>query len=367
MLEILQRWYERYLFEEESVLLLVLAILFLVLLATIGDVMAPLLASIVLAYLVQGVVNVLRRLGLPEWLGFAIAFTIFVGVFFAILLGLLPLVWRQSVALITEVPRMVEQGKGLLGVLPMQYPEIFSQAQVDELVAGVQREIGTLGQAAVTRTLASIPGFFTVFVYAVLIPIIVFFLLKDRVVITRWLSSFLPEKRPLLDRIWAEMNVQFSNYARGKVVEIVIVGAVSYVSFTWLGLRYAALLGLLVGLSVIIPYIGAFLVTVPVAAVALFQWGLMSEFYWVVAVYMVIQVLDGNVLVPLLFSEAVNLHPVAIIVAVLFFGGIWGLWGVFFAIPLATLVKAVIYAWPRREPQTANTTATTGTAPTTAE
>ena len=60
-----------------------------------------------------------------------------------------------------------------------------------------------------------------------------------------------------------------------------------------------------------------------------------------------IQALDGNVLVPLLFSEAVNMHPVAIIAAVLVFGGIWGMWGVFFAIPLATLVKAILYAWPR--------------------
>jgi putative permease len=61
----------------------------------------------------------------------------------------------------------------------------------------------------------------------------------------------------------------------------------------------------------------------------------------------VIQALDGNVLVPVLFSEAVNLHPVSIILAVLFFGGIWGFWGVFFAIPLATLLKALVYAWPR--------------------
>jgi putative permease len=67
------------------------------------------------------------------------------------------------------------------------------------------------------------------------------------------------------------------------------------------------------------------------------------------AVYVVIQGLDGNVLVPLLFSEAVNLHPVAIILAILFFGGIWGLWGVFFAIPLATLIKAIINAWPTPE------------------
>ena len=357
MLEIFNKWYERYLFEEESVLLLVLVVLSLVLLATVGDVLAPLLAAIVLAYLVQGVVNVLCRLGLPPWLGFALAFTVFMGLFFSVLLGLLPLVWRQSIGLLTEVPRMVEQGRDLLDVLPARYPELFSQAQIDELLGGVQREIATLGQTLVTKTLASIPGFFTVVVYVVLIPIIVFFLLKDRTQITRWLAAFLPDKRPLLNRIWAEMNVQFSNYARGKVVEIVIVGAVSYVSFTWLDLRYAALLGLLVGLSVIIAYIGAFIVTVPVAAVAVFQWGVTPEFYWVIAVYVVIQVLDGNVLVPLLFSEAVNLHPVAIIVAVLFFGGIWGLWGVFFAIPLATLIKAVIYAWPRREASAAvNTT-----------
>jgi len=64
-------------------------------------------------------------------------------------------------------------------------------------------------------------------------------------------------------------------------------------------------------------------------------------------IYVTIHVLDGNILVPILFSEAVNLHPVAIIVAVLVFGGIWGFWGIFFAIPLATLVKALLNAWPR--------------------
>jgi len=65
-------------------------------------------------------------------------------------------------------------------------------------------------------------------------------------------------------------------------------------------------------------------------------------------VYTVIQTLDGNVLVPWLFSETVNLHPIAIILAILVFGGIWGFWGVFFAIPLATLIKAIFNAWPTR-------------------
>ena len=83
----------------------------------------------------------------------------------------------------------------------------------------------------------------------------------------------------------------------------------------------------------------------PVLLVALFQFGTTAEFGYVMLAYGIIQALDGNLLVPLLFSEAVNLHPVVIIIAVIFFGGLWGFWGVFFAIPLATLVKAVLNAW----------------------
>ncbi|MEC8207788.1 MAG: AI-2E family transporter, partial [Pseudomonadota bacterium] len=139
------------------------------------------------------------------------------------------------------------------------------------------------------------------------------------------------------------------NYIRGKVFEILIVGTASFIAFAVLDLRYAALLGVLVGLSVLIPFVGAALVTIPVAAVALFQFGLETQFWTILIIYGVIQALDGNVLVPLLFSEAVDLNPVFIIVAVLFFGGLWGFWGVFFAIPLASLVKALINAWSSKK------------------
>lgn len=111
-------------------------------------------------------------------------------------------------------------------------------------------------------------------------------------------------------------------------------------------MRYSLLLAVLVGFSVLIPYIGAMLVTIPVFVVALFQWGIGADFWTLIVAYLVVQGLDGNLLVPLLFSEAVNLHPLVIILAVVIFGGMWGFWGVFFAIPLATLVKAVYHAWP---------------------
>ncbi len=347
MLDIFKKWYERYLFEEEAVLLLVLLTVSIVLLMTIGDVIAPVLTSLVLAYLMQGMATQLQRHGLPQWFGFGFSFLVFIGAFFGFTLGLLPLVWRQMVSLAGETPRMLERGRELLSVLPEKYPDVISQEQINDLLSLMQAELGVAGQNLLTYSFSSIPGVLAVMVYMILIPILVFFFLKDRQKILDWLGTFLPHERPLLRRIWGEMDTQVANYARGKVLEMLIVGGVSYICFAWLGLNYAALLALLVGLSVIVPYIGAAMVTLPVVMVAFFQWGFTSEFYYLFGVYALIQALDGNVLVPLLFSEAVNLHPVAIILAVLFFGGIWGVWGVFFAIPLATLIKAIIYAWPR--------------------
>jgi putative permease len=241
----------------------------------------------------------------------------------------------------------VEAVKTEVAGIVAKYPTMIEQAPIDELMSTLQGQVASFGQAALGFGLSSIPGVLTFAIYMVLIPLMVFFFLKDREVILRWVLSFFPTERPQLDQIGRLMNVQIANYVRGKGIEISIIGAVSYAAFTMFDLNYTALLALLVGLSVIVPYIGAFLVTIPVMLVALFQFGLAGDFYWVVGLYMLIQVLDGNVLVPLLFSEAVNLHPVAIIIAVLIFGGLWGVWGVFFAIPLATLCNVLLVSWPK--------------------
>ena len=346
MKEVLTRWYQRYLSQEEAVILLVMLTLAFAVMLFFGDILAPVLVAVILAYLMQGVANVLRQRGLPGELSVAFSTLLFLGGFFAVLFGLAPLVWRQLVALVREAPAIIEAWRKVLVTLPEEYPVFFTQQQVNELTAAIQAEMASVGQILVTKGLSSIPSVLAAIVYLILIPLMVFFFLKDREQLTGWFASFLPAKRPLLNRIWSELNLQFANYARGKGIEVLIVGSASYVVFAVFSLNYAALLGLLVGLSVIVPYIGAALVTIPVVVVAYFQFGVTPDFYWVVCAYLLIQVLDGNVLVPLLFSEAVNLHPVAIVIAVLFFGGLWGLWGVFFAIPLATLVNAILSAWP---------------------
>ena len=325
MKEVLTRWYQRYLSEEEAVILLVMLMMAFAVMLFFGDILAPVLVAIVLAYLMQGVANVLRQRGLPGELGVAVSTFLFLGGFFAVLFGLAPLVWRQLVALVREAPAMIEAGRKVVVTLPEEYPVFFTQQQVNELTAVIQAEMASVGQLLVTKGLSSIPSVLATVVYLILIPLMVFFFLKDREQLTGWFTGFLPAQRPLLERIWAELNLQFANYARGKGIEVLIIGGASYVIFAMFSLNYAALLGLLVGFSVIVPYIGAALVTIPVVVVAYFQFGVTPDFYWVVGAYLLIQVLDGNVLVPLLFSEAVNLHPVAIVIAVLFFGGLWGL------------------------------------------
>lgn len=114
----------------------------------------------------------------------------------------------------------------------------------------------------------------------------------------------------------------------------------------FLGLNYALLLGVGVGLSVVIPYVGAVIITIPVLLVSIFQFGMSTTLIWVCVVYIVIQILDSNVLTPLLFSKAMNLDAFSILSAILIFGGLWGFWGVFFSIPLATFIRTLIVNWP---------------------
>ena len=181
----------------------------------------------------------------------------------------------------------------------------------------------------------------------VMLPILVFFLLFDRKSVINSVLAVLPKNRPMLSNIWEEMDGQLSNYVRGKVLEIFIVGIAAAILFASFSLNYGALLAVLVGLSVLIPYVGAFSITIPIVIIGLLQFGLGTQFYLLIGLYLLLQFLDGNLLVPIIFSEAVKLHPIVIILAVFIFGSIFGFWGVFFSIPLATFIKAVWNAWPK--------------------
>ena len=349
MLDFISRWYRRYFTDPQASLLVVLLVVGVVILATMGKMLAPLLAALVIAYLLEGAIYKLQKKKMPRIWAVNLVYLLFVAFMMFILLVLLPILSRQVSQFFKEVPEMIGNGQALLLRLPEQYPELISVEYVEELIFTIQGALSDLGQSVLSVSVASIPAIISILVYLILVPLMIFFFLKDKAMILGWMGRFLPKERQLVNEIWTEMDGQIGNYIRGKSNEILIVGSVSYIVFVILGLNYASLLAMIVGLSVLIPYIGAAVVTLPIAFVGYFQWGLEPDFIWLMVCYGVIQFLDGNVLVPILFSEAVNLHPVAIIVAILVFGGLWGFWGVFFAIPLATLVKALINVWPVHE------------------
>ncbi len=348
-MNIIRRWFEHYFSDPQVVILAVLLLTGFAVVLFFGDMLAPVLAGVVIAYLLEGVVIKLESWRLMRTVAVVVVMLTFLIFMLFLFFGVLPRLSLQITQLVQQLPEMIGRGQAALIQLPERYPDMVTHEQVKDVMASLRSELGALGQRVLSLSVASVVGLITILVYLVLVPVLVFFFLKDKAAIIGWLSSYLPRDRALSARVWQEVNIQIANYVRGKVWEILIVGGVTFITFRILGLEYAELLATLVGLSVIIPYIGAAVVTVPVAVIAYFQFGWGSEFAWVIGAYAVIQALDGNVLVPLLFSEVVNLHPVAIIIAVLLFGGVWGFWGVFFAIPLATLVKAVLSAWPRVE------------------
>ena len=317
----------------------------------LGKWLAPLFAGLVIAYLLEAIVGALQRLGVGRLPAVILVFLGFMALMLYLLLGFVPKISRQLTQLVHQFPNYLTQGQDLLKQLPEKYPQLFSEEQLQALMGTLGQEMANTGQLLLTWSLSSVAVVFGLVIFMVLVPVLVFFFLKDKELMISWVVGFLPRERSLVTRVWAEAELQIANYVRGKVTEIFIVGSVTYVTFILFGLQYSALLATLVGISVLIPYIGAALVTLPIALVAYFQYGWGWEFGQVLIAYGVIQALDGNVLVPLLFSEAVNLHPVAIILAVLVFGGLWGFWGIFFAIPLATLVQAILQAWPHGEPE----------------
>ena len=346
MIPIFRNWMDRYFHNEEAVLLLVLLALFFVVIYTMGGDIGPVLVAVIIAFLMQGVVQWLNDRGLPHLLSVSIAVIFFIGFMVATLVFLIPVVWEQFTRFFNELPDMLLQGRQLLLLLPEQYPSLVTVEQVEQLMRHASNELAVIGQNILSFSLANLPVLFIILIYFVMVPLLLFFFLKDGRSMLAWASSLLPRERPVMKQVWVEMNQQIANYVRGKVAEILIVAIFSYISFSILGLNFALLLALAVGLSVVIPYIGAVVVTIPVLLIGFFQWGFGYDLLYLTIVYLVIQGIDGNVLVPVLFSEAVKLHPVAIILAVLVFGGLWGFWGIFFAIPLATLVKAITNAWP---------------------
>ncbi len=339
---VLTDWLRKRLADTELVMLLSSLLVIFILLIFIGPILAPVLLAIALAYVLDGVVDLLGRCKLPRMFAIAVAGGGAMLVMLFTVLAILPLLTEQVGRLVSQAPEYVQSMREMMQQLQTNRAEWINPIYIQKLIAAVAAQLQEWGGALLTLSIASIPGMITLLVYAVLVPVMVFFFLKDKEVIIDWAQQFLPLDRSLLQRVWSELDTQIGNYIRGKFWEAFIVTVAMWLVFWWMGHEYALLLAVLTGISVWIPFVGAAVVTFPVILLSFFQWGWTDTMAYAVLAYAIVQTIDANVVVPWLFSEIVDLHPVAIIVAILMFGSLWGIVGVIIAIPMAALVKSVV-------------------------
>ena len=301
----------------------------------------PIIISIILSYFLYNIKKLLNGLGFPNGISFITTYILFITFFLLSLFILLPLVFKQMLGLFNDLPFMIQKVKFITYRFIEKYPFVFPAEQTNLLFSNIIAYVQSIGKTIISASLLSLAIIIKWILYIFLIPILVFFFLKDHIDIILWFKKIMPEKSKFWSKIWDVTNQQIANYIRGKFIEIVIITFISYILFKSYRLVYADLLAFGVGMSVVIPYIGTIIISVPVIFISAVQLGLTNDFLYFNIIYMLIQFLDGNLLVPVLFSETVDLHPISIIMAIIIFGSTLNIYGVFFAIPFAIVIKAI--------------------------
>jgi putative permease len=347
VLEELNNLFKKIFSNEETLIFALLLCIGFLIIFFLGNILTPFLMSLIFAYLLIGMQKRLEAYGLNSTVALIFTYSFFLLIGIALMVWLVPLVYQQLQSLVLEIPKWVKTFTAFIQTVPEKYPDLVSSDQITTFLQSLSGQITAISEEFLKASIAGIQNTVTIAINLILLPILVFFFLFDRDSIISSFLKILPKERAMLQNVWVEMDDQLSNYARGKAIEIVIVGLAAAIIFLYFDLQYIALLSVLVGFSVLIPFLGAFLVTIPVAIIGLLQFGLSFDFWLLMGAYLVLQILDGNLLVPLLFSDAVKLHPVIIMLAVFVFGALFGFWGVFFAIPIATLIKAIWNSWPK--------------------
>ena len=249
MIAFLKNFFQKYFYDDEHYAAVFFLFIGLIILYFFGGILAPILISILIAYLLNGLMTFLENKGNSKILSLSMTLIFFSIFYFSIFL-LFPFLSRQILLLVSDIPQIFETVNLFLSSQLKEYSDIFSENPIMNAI-----------------------------LYLIIIPFLVFFLLKDKDYFLENLKLFLPNKRELLSKIWTDLNLQLYGYLKGKGLEMLIVALVTAMVFSFQGVNYSIILALLIGLSVLIPYVGAILVTIPVIIIGLFQWGLDSSFY----------------------------------------------------------------------------------------
>ena len=339
----------------ESRTWLVLAVFLLCgwLLYLLSPILTPFLISALLAYLGDPLVDRLQRLGLPRTVAVLVVFAGFMVLLAVTIIVLVPVIGKQITALADAMPGYLDWiNTTLIPWLERRLDVNISTVDLAALKSTLSENFRAAGSTA-----ANVLGYITQsgmvlvgwLLNLLLIPVVVFYLLRDWDRIIDAINALLPRNvEPTVSRLTRESNDMLGAFLRGQLLVMLALGTI-YSSGLWLiGLNFALLIGLVAGLVSFVPYLGVIVGFVLAAVAILFQTGDVLQVLWVAVVFSAGQTLEGMVLTPWLVGDRIGIHPVMVIFAVLAGGQLFGFFGVLLALPVAS-VLAVLARYAREQ------------------
>ena len=310
-------------------------------------VMLPVILSGLLFYLLNPLVDLMEKYKINRVLAISI---IFIVIAILLIIGLavaIPNLQRQVVIFAQNVPSYLEDADRVINdLVTKRLPDDF-RPQLEQVLANFSTQAtawaSNISSKAVNWVSALISGTSQVIVALIIMPFMLFYLLRDGKGLRDYITQFLPNKlREPVGKVLSEVNQQLSNYVRGQITVAVIVAIMFIIFFKIIGLRYAVALGVTAGILNLVPYLGSFLAMIPALVLGLIAGPVML--LKVIIVFIVEQTIEGRFVSTLILGSQLNIHPITILFVLLTSGSMFGIWGVLLGIPIYASAKVVISA-----------------------
>lgn len=308
----------------------------------LGKLLSPFIISALFAYLLYPIVKKIESYRVQRSLSILIIYLFFIGTISLFIFHSMPKISIQLRQLIEQLPNLIYTYEGLILSIyesTSLLPEALHD-QIDGLLQSLEQRIDVVS----SKILNSMAHLFDLIIIITVIPVLTFYFLKDFESIKNYTKKICPKKyHNWLRIIVRSINNGLGNYIRGQFIVCLFVALASWIALEIIGLNYAALLGIIMGLTNIIPYFGPLIGILPAIAIAITQ---SSKYVFLVIIAaFIVQMLENNLLSPFIVGKSVNIHPIGIIFALILGGQSFGVLGMIIAVPLLTIFKGTIQSF----------------------
>jgi predicted PurR-regulated permease PerM len=320
--------------------------------------LTPFILAFLLAYILDPLVSLLERRGFPRWASSLISVILLVGAVVAVILFLMPVALQQFDDIISGVSFIVREfaqvlQSGTVFEFLDRYgiPVEKAREVINEQISPRLQELLRTLFLGVFGLFAGISNIVLHIINAVIVPFLVFYILKDFPVILDRFVRFVPaNRRNRALEIAQTVDRLIGRYIRGAIAVALIQGTISATCLTLIGVRFSLVLGIMTGILNFIPYVGLITSLVVSCIVALFSGGsVLTKVVLVIILYLTQKLLEATILAPKIIGAQVGLHPVLLILCLLVFGYFLGFVGLLIAVPATALIIAGVFEWETRK------------------